>query len=213
MKGGDKMLKIALLNLKGEKVKDIQLNDSIFGIEPNETVVYDAVVLAQASLRQGTHKTKTRAEVRGGGRKPWRQKKTGNARQGSIRSPQWKGGGIVFGPVPRSYDKKMNKKERRLALKSALSYKVTGNELIAIDNFNIDSSKTKDMMEIMTNLKVDKSALIVVNELTDNLVLASRNLSDVKVITANEVNTFDVVTYDYLIIAEDAVKALEEVLA
>jgi len=213
MKGGDKMLKIALLNIKGEKVKDIQLNDSIFGIEPNETVVYNAIVLAQASLRQGTHKVKTRSEVRGGGRKPWRQKKTGNARQGSIRSPQWRGGGIVFGPVPRSHDKKMNKKERRLALKSALSYKVTGKELIAIDEFNIDSIKTKDMIDIMNNLKVDKSALIVVSELSDNLVLASRNLSDVKVIKANEVNTFDVVTYDYLIITEDAIKVLEEVLA
>jgi len=213
MKGGDKMLKIALLNIKGEKVKDIQLNDSIFGIEPNETVVYNAIVLAQASLRQGTHKVKTRSEVRGGGRKPWRQKKTGNARQGSIRSPQWRGGGIVFGPVPRSYDKKMNKKERRLALKSALSYKVIGKELIAIDDFNIDSTKTKDMIEIMNNLKVNKSALIVVSELTDNLVLASRNLSDIKVISANEVNTFDVVTYDYLLIAEDAIKVLEEVLA
>jgi len=212
MKGGDKMLKIALLNIKGEKVKDIQLNDSIFGIEPNETVVYNAIVLAQASLRQGTHKVKTRSEVRGGGRKPWRQKKTGNARQGSIRSPQWRGGGIVFGPVPRSHDKKMNKKERRLALKSALSYKVTGKELIAIDEFNIDSIKTKDMIDIMNNLKVDKSALIVVSELSDNLVLASRNLSDVKVIKANEVNTFDVVTYDYLIITEDAIKGLEEVL-
>ncbi|MDD2202977.1 MAG: 50S ribosomal protein L4 [Bacilli bacterium] len=206
------MLKIALLNIKGEKVKDIQLNDSIFGIEPNETVVYNAIVLAQASLRQGTHKVKTRSEVRGGGRKPWRQKKTGNARQGSIRSPQWRGGGIVFGPVPRSHDKKMNKKERRLALKSALSYKVTGKELIAIDEFNIDSIKTKDMIDIMNNLKVDKSALIVVSELSDNLVLASRNLSDVKVIKANEVNTFDVVTYDYLIITEDAIKGLEEVL-
>jgi large subunit ribosomal protein L4 len=212
MKGGDKMLKIALLNIKGEKVKDIQLNDTIFGIEPNDTVVYNAIVLAQASLRQGTHKVKTRSEVRGGGRKPWRQKKTGNARQGSIRSPQWRGGGIVFGPVPRSYDKKMNKKERRLALKSALSYKVTEKEIIAIDDFNIDSTKTKDMIDIMNNLKVNKSALIVVSELTDNLVLASRNLSDIKVISANEVNTFDVVTYDYLIIAEDAIKILEEVL-
>lgn len=207
------MLKIALLNVKGEKVKDIQLNDSIFGIEPNDTVVYNAVVLAQASLRQGTHKVKTRSEVRGGGRKPWRQKKTGNARQGSIRSPQWRGGGIVFGPVPRDYDKKMNKKERRLALKSALSYKVMEKELIAVDTLAMDSVKTKDMIEVMNNLKVNKSALIVVKELTDNVVLASRNLADVKVISANEVNTFDVVTYDYLIIAEDAIKTLEEVLA
>ncbi len=207
------MLKIALLNIKGEKVKDIELNETIFGIEPNDTVVYKAVVLAQASLRQGTHKVKTRSEVRGGGRKPWRQKKTGNARQGSIRSPQWRGGGIVFGPVPRDYDKKMNKKERKLALKSALSYKVNEKELIAVDTLVIDSSKTKDMISIMNDLKIDKSALIVVNDLTDNLILSTRNLSDVKVISANEVNTFDVVTYDYLVIAEDAIKALEEVLS
>lgn len=207
------MLKIALLNVKGEKIKDIQLNDLVFGIEPNDSVVYDAVVLAQASLRQGTAKAKTRSEVRGGGRKPWKQKHTGNARQGSIRSPQWRGGGIVFGPVPRDYGKKMNKKERRLALKSALSYKVREKEMVAIDAFAIDSPKTKDMIEIMNNLKINKSVLIVVNELTDNLILASRNLSDIKVISAKEVNTFDVVTYDYLVIAEDAIKSLEEVLA
>lgn len=207
------MLKIALLNIKGEKIRDIELNDSVFGIEPNETVVYDAVVLAQASIRQGTHKVKTRSEVRGGGRKPWKQKKTGNARQGSTRAPQWKGGGIVFGPTPRSYDKKMNKKERRLALKSALSYKVTGEEMVAIDNIIIDTNKTKDMIEILSTLKIDKSVLIVVKEITDNLVLASRNLSDIKVIAANEVNTFDIVTYDYLLIAEDAIRVLEEALA
>lgn len=213
MKGGDKMLKIALLNIKGEKVKDIKLNESIFGIEPNDTVIYNAIVLARASLRQGTHKVKNRSEVSGGGRKPWKQKKTGNARQGSIRSPQWKGGGVVFGPTPRSYAKQMNKKERRLALKSALSYKVTNKELVAIDTFVIDTPKTNDMLNIMNNLKLDKSTLIVANELTDNLILASRNLSDVKVITADEVNTFDVVTYDYLVMTEDAIKVLEEVLS
>lgn len=207
------MLKIALLNIKGEKVKDIKLNESIFGIEPNDTVIYNAIVLARASLRQGTHKVKNRSEVSGGGRKPWKQKKTGNARQGSIRSPQWKGGGIVFGPTPRSYAKKMNKKERRLALKSALSYKVTNKELVAIDLFKIDTSKTKDMLNIMNNLKLDKSTLIVANELTDNLILASRNLSDVKVITPNEVNTFDVITYNHLVMTEDAIKVLEEVLS
>ncbi|HHX17159.1 MAG TPA: 50S ribosomal protein L4 [Mollicutes bacterium] len=206
------MLKVALLNIKGEKVKDIELNESIFGIEPNDTVVYNAVVLARASLRQGTSKTKTRSEVRGGGRKPWRQKKTGNARHGSIRSPQWRGGGIVFGPVPRSFSKKMNKKERRLALKSALSYKVMGKELLAIDNFAITSPKTKDMIEVLNNLKIDKSVLIVVNELSENVVLGTRNLSDIKVISANEVNTYDLVTYDYLLIEEEAIKVLEEVL-
>ncbi len=207
------MLKVALLNIKGEKVKDIELNESIFGIEPNDTVVYNAVVLAQASQRQGTHKVKNRSEVRGGGRKPWAQKKTGNARQGSIRAPQWRGGGIVFGPVPRDYDKKMNKKERRLALKSALSYKVAGKELVAVDEFIIGSSKTKEMIEVLSNLKINKSALVVVKELNDEIILASRNLDNVKVIAANEVNTLDVVTYDYLIMAEDAIKVLEEVLA
>ena len=205
-------VKVALLNIKGEKVKDIELNESIFGIEPNDTVVYNAVVLARASLRQGTSKTKTRSEVRGGGRKPWRQKKTGNARHGSIRSPQWRGGGIVFGPVPRSFSKKMNKKERRLALKSALSYKVMGKELLAIDNFAITSPKTKDMIEVLNNLKIDKSVLIVVNELSENVILGTRNLSDIKVISANEVNTYDLVTYDYLLIEEEAIKVLEEVL-
>ena len=207
------MLKIALLNLKGEKVKDINLDDSIFGIIPNDQVVYTAIVAAQASLRQGTSKVKTRSEVRGGGRKPWRQKKTGNARQGSIRSPQWRGGGIVFGPAPRSYDKKQNRKERRLAIKSALSYKVIEKEIIAIDDMNISTAKTKDMLAVLDNIKADKSALIVVKELTDNLVLASRNIGDVKLITVNEVNTFDLVTYDYLIISQEAIKVLEEVLA
>ncbi|HHT38436.1 MAG TPA: 50S ribosomal protein L4 [Mollicutes bacterium] len=207
------MLKVALLNIKGEKVKDIELNESIFGIEPNDTVIYNAVVLARASFRQGTAKVKTRSEVRGGGRKPWRQKKTGNARQGSIRAPQWRGGGIVFGPAPRSFSKKMNKKERKLALKSALSYKVSDKELIVVDNLAITSSKTKDMIEVLNNLKIDKPALVVVKELTDNLILGTRNLADIKAITAEEVNTYDVLAYDYLLIAEDAIQVLEEVLA
>ena len=213
MKGGNKMLKVALLNIKGEKVKDIELNESIFGIEPNDTVIYNAVVLARASFRQGTAKVKTRSEVRGGGRKPWRQKKTGNARQGSIRAPQWRGGGVVFGPTPRSFSKKMNKKERKLALKSALSYKVSDKELIVVDNLAITSSKTKDMIEVLNNLKIDKPALVVVKELTDNLILGTRNLADIKAITAEEVNTYDVLAYDYLLIAEDAIQVLEEVLA
>ena len=213
MKGGNKMLKVALLNIKGEKVEDIELNESIFGIEPNDTVIYNAVVLARASFRQGTAKVKTRSEVRGGGRKPWRQKKTGNARQGSIRAPQWRGGGVVFGPTPRSFSKKMNKKERKLALKSALSYKVSDKELIVVDNLAITSPKTKDMIEVLNNLKIDKPALVVVKELTDNLILGTRNLADIKAITAEEVNTYDVLAYDYLLIAEDAIQVLEEVLA
>src|SRR5690554_3002782 len=201
-----------LFNQAGEKISEVALNDAIFGITPNQQVLYDVVNAQRAALRQGTAKTKTRAEVRGGGKKPWRQKGTGRARQGSIRSPQWRGGGIVFGPVPRSFSKKMNKKERRLALKSALSYKVMGKELLAIDNFAITSPKTKDMIEVLNNLKIDKSVLIVVNELSENVVLGTRNLSDIKVISANEVNTYDLVTYDYLLIEEEAIKVLEEVL-
>jgi len=212
MKGGNKMLKIALLNNKGEKLEDINLNKEIFGIEPNKTVVYDAVVLAQASLRQGTAKTKIRSEVSGGGRKPWKQKKTGNARQGSIRSPQWKGGGIVFGPTPRSYDKKQNKKERRLAVKSALAYKLINEEIIVLDNLNIETPKTKEIISLLKTLKVEKSALIVINELSDNLILAVSNLSNLKLVLPNEVNTYDLVAYDNLIITKDALNSLEEAL-
>lgn len=204
------MLKIALLNNKGEKLEDINLNKEIFGIEPNKTVVYDAVVLAQASLRQGTAKTKTRSEVSGGGRKPWKQKKTGNARQGSILSPQWKGGGIVFGPTPRSYDKKQNKKERRLAVKSALAYKLINEEIIVLDNLNIETPKTKEIISLLKTLKVEKSALIVINELSDNLILAVSNLSNLKLVLPNEVNTYDLVAYDNLIITKDALNSLEE---
>ena len=159
------MPKIEVINTKGEKVKDIKLNDNVWSIEPNDSVIYDAIVLQMASLRQGSHKVKTRAEVSGGGRKPWRQKGTGNARQGSTRSPQWRHGGIVFGPTTeRNYNIKMNKKERRLALKSALSYKVLDSELKVLDNLVLDNSKTKGMLNIMKDLKLDKSVLFVVNE-------------------------------------------------
>ncbi|MDD3048887.1 MAG: 50S ribosomal protein L4 [Bacilli bacterium] len=207
------MPKIALLNIKGEKIKDIKLNDEVWAIEPNDNVLYDAVVLAQASLRQGTHKVKTRSEVRGGGKKPWRQKGTGRARAGSIRAPHWRGGGIVFGPQPRSYDKKMNKKERRLALKSALSYKVLENELKALDSFVLANEKTKTMIDTMKILNIDKSVLIVTSDLNDNLILASRNMKNIKVISSEELNAFDVVCYDYLVITEEAIKNVEEVLS
>ncbi len=207
------MPKVALLNVKGEKIKDIKLEDKVWGIEPNDTVLYDAITLSRASMRQGTHSTKTRSEVSGGGRKPWRQKGTGRARQGSIRSPQWKGGGIVFGPTPEvNYNKKMNKKERRLALKSALSYKVLNSELKALDNLSLESLKTKEMLEIMRNLNLEKSSLIVTNDLNDNLILASRNIKGVKVVLPNEINVLDVTTYNNLVITEDAIKAIEEVL-
>ena len=207
------MSKISVLNVKGEKVKDIKLNDNVWSIEPNDAVIYDAICLATASLRQGTHSVKTRSEVSGGGRKPWRQKGTGNARQGSTRSPQWRHGGIVFGPtIERNYNKKMNKKERRLALKSALSYKVLDRELLVLDELKLDSSKTKEVLNIMKDLKLNKSVLFVVNELTDELILASRNIQGVKVILPNEVNVLDVARYNNMVVTEEAVKAIEEVL-
>lgn len=208
------MPKISVLNVNGEKVKDIKLNDSIWSIEPNDAVIYDAIRLATASLRQGTHSVKTRAEVSGGGRKPWRQKGTGNARQGSTRSPQWRHGGIVFGPTTeRNYNIKMNKKERRLALKSALSYKVVDSDLTVLDELKLASSKTKEMIKVLEGLKLNKSTLFVVNELTDELILASRNLEGVKVILPNEVNVLDVARYQNLVATEDAIKSIEEVLS
>ena len=207
------MGKYVELNTNGEKVKDITLNDAVWGIEPNNAVLYDAIILSRASLRQGTHKTKTRSEVSGGGIKPWRQKGTGRARQGSIRAPHWVGGGTVFGPTPnRNYTKKMNRKERRLALKSALAYKVLEKELIVVDSLNIESSKTKEMLKVLENLKANRKTLIVVEELTDNLILATRNLESVILLDADEINTLDVVSADNMIITEAAVKRIEEVL-
>ena len=208
------MPKISVLNVNGQKVKDIKLNDNIWSIEPNDAVIYDAIRLATASLRQGTHSVKTRAEVSGGGRKPWRQKGTGNARQGSTRSPQWRHGGIVFGPTTeRNYNIKMNKKERRLALKSALSYKVIDSELTVLDELKLSSSKTKEIVKVLEGLKLNKSTLFVVNELTDELILAYRNLEGVKVILQNEVNVLDVARYQNLVATEDAIKSIEEVLS
>ena len=207
------MPKIAVLNVAGEKVGDIKLNDEVWSIEPNDTVMYDAIVLATSANRQGTHSVKTRAEVSGGGRKPWRQKGTGNARQGSTRSPQWRHGGIVFGPTTeRNYNKKMNKKERRLALKSALSCKNIDSELIVLEELKLESSKTKEILKVMKNLKLDKSVLFVTNDLSDEVVLASRNIKGVKVILPNEVNVLDVVTYHNMIVTKDAVSRIEEVL-
>ena len=207
------MGKYVELNTNGEKVKDITLNDAVWGIEPNNAVLYDAIILSRASLRQGTHKTKTRSEVSGGGIKPWRQKGTGRARQGSIRAPHWVGGGTVFGPTPnRNYTKKMNRKERRLALKSALAYKVLEKELIVVDSLNVESAKTKEMLKILENLKANRKTLIVVEELTDNLILATRNLESVILLDADEINTLDVVSADNMIITEAAVKRIEEVL-
>ena len=206
------MAKVQVLNLKGEKVKDITLKDSVWNIEVNEPVVHDAIVLAQASLRQGTASTKTRSEVSGGGRKPYKQKGTGNARQGSTRSPQWPGGGIVFGPKPRKYDKKQNRKERRLALKSALSAKFQDKELIVVENYNLDSNKTKAFNEVLGNLKVNGKAVVVYSDDNENLFLASRNNNKVAVLATEEINVLDLVATDYLVIDESSVKKLEEVL-
>lgn len=207
------MPKTALLNLKGEKLKDIKLSDEIFGITPNDQVVYEQINLAMANSRQGSHKVKTRSEVSGGGRKPWRQKGTGNARQGSIRAPHWVGGGVVFGPsANRNYTKKMNKKQRRLALKSALTYKANDNAIVAIENFDIKSNKTKDMLKQLESLKLEGKLLIVTTELTENAILATRNIGTIKLVLANELNTYDVLYCDKLVVTEDAVKYIEEVL-
>ncbi len=207
------MKKQSVINIKGEKVKDITLNEKVWGIEPNDAVLYDAITLARNSMRQGTHSTKTRSDVSGGGRKPWRQKGTGHARQGSTRSPQWRGGGIVFGPTPRSYSKKQNRKERVLALKSALSYKVKDSSLVVLDNLNIETSKTKDMINILEAIKATKNILIVVNDLTDNVILSTRNIPNVVLLRNDEINTLDIIAADTLVITEDAVKSIEEVLA
>lgn len=207
------MSKLELKNLKGEKVKDIKLNDNVFGIEPNDVVLHDAVVLAMANERQGTHSTKTRAEVSGGGRKPWRQKGTGNARQGSIRAVQWRKGGIAFGPKPRDYSKKQNRKVRRLALKSALTYLAKDNAVVAIENIKFETNKTKEMNSLLNTLGLANSkVLLVVSELDDNVCLAARNLANVKVVLPAEVNTFDVLNCDNMVITADALKTLEEVL-
>lgn len=206
------MEKLSVLNLQGKKVSDITLNELVWGIEPNDAVLFDAIQLARNAMRQGTASTKTRAEVSGGGRKPWKQKGTGRARQGSTRSPQWYHGGIVFGPKPRSYSIKMNRKERRLALKSALSYKVINNEMTVVDAFTVESNKTKDMKTVLANLKVNGKTLIVVEELTENVILATRNIGNVLLLQSNEINVLDLVSVDNLIITEGAIRKIEEVL-
>ena len=207
------MPKTALLSLKGEKIKDIKLNDDVWGITPNDQVIYEHINLTMANARQGSHKVKTRSEVSGGGRKPWRQKGTGNARQGSTRAPHWVGGGVVFGPSSdRNYTKKMNKKERRLALKSALTYKAKSNEIVVIEKFDAETNMTKDMLKLLDGLKLSGKLLIVTTELTENAILATRNIDSIKLILANEINTYDVLYCDKLVITEDALKYVEEVL-
>jgi large subunit ribosomal protein L4 len=207
------MPKVALFNVSGAEVGEIELADSVFGIEPNNYVLHDAVVMQQASLRQGTHKVKGRSEVRGGGRKPWKQKGTGRARQGSIRAPQWKGGGVVFGPTPRSYAYKLPKKVRRLAIKSALSSKVIDKDIIVLDQLTMAQPKTKDFVNILQNLKVDRKALIVAASFDEQVVLSTRNIPGIKFVAADGINVLDVLGYDKLIITKEAVQKVEEVLA
>ena len=208
------MKKMDVLNIQGKKVKDITLNESVFGVEPNDVVIYDAIRLATANARQGTHSVKNRAEVSGGGKKPWRQKGTGRARQGSTRAPHWIHGGVAFGPqTDKNYTLKMNRKERRLALKSALSYKVLDNELIILDELKLKSAKTKEMKEILANLNIDRNILVVVDELDDNLILAARNLENVLLLQVDEINTMDIISANVLVATEAAIKSVEEALA
>ncbi|ADV95048.1 50S ribosomal protein L4 [Bacillus subtilis] len=207
------MPKVALYNQNGSTAGDIELNASVFGIEPNESVVFDAILMQRASLRQGTHKVKNRSEVRGGGRKPWRQKGTGRARQGSIRSPQWRGGGVVFGPTPRSYSYKLPKKVRRLAIKSVLSSKVIDNNIIVLEDLTLDTAKTKEMAAILKGLSVEKKALIVTADANEAVALSARNIPGVTVVEANGINVLDVVNHEKLLITKAAVEKVEEVLA
>ncbi|ALA52729.1 50S ribosomal protein L4 [Shouchella clausii] len=207
------MPKVSLFNQTGSQVGEIELADNVFGVEPNESVLHDAVVMQQASLRQGTHKTKGRSEVRGGGRKPWRQKGTGRARQGSIRSPQWVGGGVVFGPTPRSYSYKLPKKVRRLAIKSALSSKVKDSELVVLDDLKLEAIKTKAMKDVLASLSVDSKALVVTADYNENVALSARNLPGITFLTADGVNVLDLLKHDKLVITKDAVEKVEEVLA
>ncbi len=206
------MAKVSVLNMDGQEVDTIELSDDIFGVEVNEHLVHKAVLAHLANRRQGTQKAKTRSEVRGGGRKPWRQKGTGHARQGSTRSPQWTGGGVVFAPVPRDYSQKMNKKEKRLALKSALSSRVAEEKLIVIDELKMDEIKTKKLMGVLKNLGVEK-ALLVLNDNDQNVILSARNIETVKTAQTNTINVFDILKYNTVILTKDAVKTVEEVYA
>lgn len=196
-----------------EKLKDVKLNKELLAIEPNEKVLYDAIILAQASLRQGTHSTKNRSEVRGGGRKPWRQKGTGHARQGSIRAVQWVGGGRYGTPVPRDYSKKQNRKERRLALQTAFLNLYNEKNIIAVDELVLNTPKTKEMVQVLSDLELnDKKVLIIVNELDENLILASRNLPNIMVIEPTEMNVLDLVNTNVVLTTKETMKKIEEVL-
>ena len=207
------MPKVDVYDIKGKKVSDVELAEAIFGIEPNEAIVHSVLVNYLANQRQGTQSTKTRAEVRGGGRKPWRQKGTGRARQGSIRAPQWVKGGIALGPKPRSYRYTVNKKERRLAIKSLLSSKVIENELTVVDKLELTEIKTKTMVKALADLKVEGQTLIVLPESNKNVLMSARNIEGVKTITLNNINVFDLLKYNNLVLPLETVKKIEEVYA
>ena len=207
------MPKVALLNQTGSQVGDIELNDYVFGIEPNESVLFDAVVSQRASLRQGNHKVKNSSEVAGGGKKPWRQKGTGRARQGSIRSPQWRGGGIVFGPTPRSYSYKLPKKVRRLALRSALSSTVAGENLMVLEGLTFDAPKTKAFNQLIQDLSIGKKALFVTADLDENVAKSARNLHGMTVVAADGINVLDLLGHDKIVMTKAAIEKIEEVLS
>jgi large subunit ribosomal protein L4 len=206
------MPKVSVLNQAGTSVGDIELNEAIFGIEPNESVLFEALVQQRASLRQGNHKVKSRGQVAGGGRKPWRQKGTGRARQGSIRSPQWRGGGIVFGPTPRSYSYKLPKKVRRLALLSALSTKVREEDVIVLEGLTFDAPKTKEFIKVLADLSINRKALIVTADLDETVALSARNIPGISVVTATGINVLDLIGHDKLVMTKAAVQKIEEVL-
>lgn len=206
------MSKVSVLSQTGSSVGEIELNDAIFGIEPNEAVLFETLVQQRASLRQGNHKVKNRSEVAGGGRKPWRQKGTGRARQGSIRSPQWRGGGVVFGPTPRSYAYKLPRKVRRLALLSALSSKAREENIIVLDALAFDAPKTKEFTEVLKALSIEKKALIVTADLDETVALSARNIPGISVVTASGINVLDIVAHEKLVITKAAVEKVEELL-
>ena len=206
------MANVTVFNMEGNEVGTMELNDAVFGVEINEHLVHLAVVRQLANKRQGTQKAKTRSEVSGGGRKPWRQKGTGHARQGSIREPQWTGGGVVFAPVPRDYEVKMNKKERRAALKSALTSKVQDNKLVVVDSLTLAEAKTKEMQKVLTNLKADK-ALVITAADDQNVAISARNIADVQTATVNTMNVYDVMKHNTVVVTKDAVASIEEVYA
>ena len=206
------MANVSVYNMEGNEVGSLELNDAVFGVEINEHLVHMAVVQQLANNRQGTQKAKTRSEVRGGGKKPWRQKGTGHARQGSIRAPQWKGGGVVFAPKPRDYSFKLNKKEKRAALKSALTSRVNESKFIVVDDLKLDGIKTKRFQEVLNNLKVNK-ALVILNDNDESVMMSARNIPAVKTALTNTINVYDIMKYDTVVVTKDAVATIEEVYA